>query len=328
MDVGPLARRTVLRSGDVDELRAAGTGLFSPHRLRYQGRAARLSASPLGSAQLICLHYGGEARVETTEPLGYYAVHVPITGHSAVSFGREVVRPLPGGGVVFSPGDQPAMGWSSDLCQLAVRVSPSQVRAHASMLAGRPAEGTLTFSHAARPGAQWVAAVRLLTATCDGHAADVLPDALAARLQDLFLTSLLLDQPHTWTDLLLREAQPAVPEAVEHAVSLVEEAPEEAWTLALLSARTGVSGRSLQIGFREKRGCSPMTFVRERRLELAHERLLDPDYAHLGIGDVALGVGIVHLGRFAADHRNRYGVSSSQLRRSLRSGDTTRSEDR
>jgi transcriptional regulator GlxA family with amidase domain len=75
--------------------------------------------------------------------------------------------------------------------------------------------------------------------------------------------------------------------------------------LAQLVSLTGVSGRSIQLGFQRHRGCSPLAFLRARRLEQARTMLL------LGIPstvtDVALACGFEHLSRFAALYRSRFG---------------------
>jgi AraC-like DNA-binding protein len=311
----PLARSTVVQSGDVDELTAVGTDLFSPHQLRYRGSRARLSATPVAAAHLICMQYGSDAAVETTESLDYYAVHLPVAGRSVVSFGRESVRPVPGGGVVFSPGDQPAMGWSPDLCQLAIRVPESAVRSHVAALTGRPLHRGLRFKHAATPSASWVPVLRMLAEVADSHAADRLPEPLAQRLLDAFLTALVLSQPHSGGDQLLATPARSGAAAVDHAAALVRAAPEQPWTLTRLATETGISGRSLESGFRRHRDCTPMEFVRASRLELAHRLLLDPQWAALPVAQIATDAGFSHLGRFAAAYRRAYGVTPSAMRR-------------
>lgn len=77
---------TVFVSGDNDELIRVGSQLFSPHRLNYAGNSAILSNASLSDASLIYMQYGEETSVATTEPLGYYAVHLPVSGRGAVQF--------------------------------------------------------------------------------------------------------------------------------------------------------------------------------------------------------------------------------------------------
>ncbi len=303
--------RTVLRSSDVEELTAAGTALFSPHRLRYRGESALLSATPLDRAQLIRLQYHGDSVVETTEELGYYAVHLPVRGRSAVRFGPESLSPAAGGGIVFNPSDQPSMRWSADLCQLAIRVSASQVRAQVAVLTGRPAERRLRFEHHAMAGVGWTHTLRMIAAVADQHQARALPGPMARSLLDMFLTALVMSQPSNCAEVLLAEPRPPAATAIERVLGLVAAAPEEPWSLARLAAESGLSARSLQKGFQAHQGCSPMEFVRARRLELAHHRLVDPALATMSVAQIATDSGFSHLGRFAQDYRRRYGVTPS-----------------
>jgi AraC-like DNA-binding protein len=78
-----------------------------------------------------------------------------------------------------------------------------------------------------------------------------------------------------------------------------------------------VSERSLHAAFRRQLGTSPMSYVRHRRLDDAHDELLRVDpTAGVKVTDVALRHGFTHTGRFAAAYRQRFGESpSTTLRR-------------
>ncbi|WP_168990108.1 AraC family transcriptional regulator [Yimella sp. RIT 621] len=311
----PLASRILVRSGDVEELTTVGSQLFSPHRLLYRGHSAQLSASPIGGAHLIRLQYRGDSSVETTTDLEYFAVHLPLRGRSAVRFGQEVVTPPLGGGVVFSPGDRPAMRWSPDLSQLAIRIPAAQLIAHTAMLTGRPAGPRLRFEHRTAPGVDWAPALRTLAGAVERYRSEVLPDRLARGLLEMFMTSLVMTQPSTCSDALL--IPPALPGStlIEMVAGMIEDAPEQPWSLSRMAAESGMSGRSLQLGFKRYLGCSPIDFVRQRRLELVHRRLLDPEYATVSVTQIATDAGFTHLGRFAAEYRRQYGATPSGARR-------------
>jgi transcriptional regulator GlxA family with amidase domain len=74
-----------------------------------------------------------------------------------------------------------------------------------------------------------------------------------------------------------------------------------------------------------------MTYLRRFRLDRAHELLCSADPETTSVTDVAMTCGLRHLGRFAAEHHDRYGETPSQTlhrpagadpdrRRSSRSG--------
>jgi AraC-like DNA-binding protein len=313
-----MERQTVLSSGDVEELTQVGAELFSPHRLQYHGRNARLSATPMGDASLICMQYGGESSVATTEALGYYAVHLPVIGRGAVQFAREQIATGPRRGVVFNPEDQPTMRWSADMCQLAVRIPRSAVLLHVGMLTGRPVGRRLEFTHQSSNAPDWAGALHTMVGIVDTHHAQALPEVLCSRLLDMFLTALVLTQPNNWTPQLFAEAPASAPQTVARAIELIEAAPEAGWTLARLASEAGVSARSLQAGFQRQKGLSPMIYLRDARLRLAHRQLMDPTYDAASITQIATDSGFHHLGRFAAEYQRKYGVKPSHVRRAVR----------
>jgi transcriptional regulator GlxA family with amidase domain len=63
--------------------------------------------------------------------------------------------------------------------------------------------------------------------------------------------------------------------------------------------------------FDKLRGCSPMAFARQVRLERARGLLLKPDDASSVTG-IALMCGFSNLGHFAAAYRDRFGELPSQ----------------
>jgi transcriptional regulator GlxA family with amidase domain len=86
--------------------------------------------------------------------------------------------------------------------------------------------------------------------------------------------------------------------------------------LSELSALVGLCERSIQAGFRAHRGCSPMGFLRARRLELARQSLREAPRANVTM--VALASGFPHLGRFSSAYRRQFGESPSETLRLAR----------
>ena len=70
-----------------------------------------------------------------------------------------------------------------------------------------------------------------------------------------------------------------------------------------------MSVRSLQDGFAVHVGLPPMAYLRDVRLVNAHRDLVD---GHGPVANVAHRWGFLHLGRFAADYRRKYGQTPSQ----------------
>lgn len=80
----------------------------------------------------------------------------------------------------------------------------------------------------------------------------------------------------------------------------------------------GVSSRCVQLAFARLRGCTPMQFVLQRRLERARA-LLQAPAPSTTVTSAAMDCGCFHLGRFAAAYRATFGEKPSEtLARSAR----------
>jgi AraC-like DNA-binding protein len=143
------------------------------------------------------------------------------------------------------------------------------------------------------------------------------PPVLAAEIEHNILTTMLLSQRHNYSDAIFAAPTLPAPRVVRSVVELIEATPEQPFTVAGLAMHAGVSERSLHAAFRRQLGISPMSYVRRRRLERAHDDLLRLDPATgVTVTDVALRHGFTHTGRFAAAYRQRFGEPpSTTLRR-------------
>jgi AraC-like DNA-binding protein len=87
-------------------------------------------------------------------------------------------------------------------------------------------------------------------------------------------------------------------------------------TMAEIADYTDCSIRSIQQGFHDELGVTPMSYLRDRRLERARAELVD---AHPSDGVTVTAVaehwGFHHLGGFAVLYRKRWGESPSETLR-------------
>jgi AraC family ethanolamine operon transcriptional activator len=84
--------------------------------------------------------------------------------------------------------------------------------------------------------------------------------------------------------------------------------------LADLCHHTHLQARSLEYGFREIVGLSPVSYVKMLRLGEAHRRLQSRAWSWLSISEVALDSGFCHLSQFAADYKKLFMESPSATR--------------
>lgn len=83
-------------------------------------------------------------------------------------------------------------------------------------------------------------------------------------------------------------------------------------TLTDMELLTGLSHRALQYAFFKQFGCSPMQWVRQQRLALAHRQLLSAAHRGDSVTHIALQCGFTNVGNFARYYAQVYGCKPSE----------------
>lgn len=100
---------------------------------------------------------------------------------------------------------------------------------------------------------------------------------------------------------------------VRKAVDWIRAHAGERLQLEDIAQAANVSVRSLQTGFKQQYGMSPMAYVLKVRLQEVHHELLTAD-ATLSITEIARKWGFANRGEFAARYRALYGETPSETR--------------
>jgi AraC-like DNA-binding protein len=108
---------------------------------------------------------------------------------------------------------------------------------------------------------------------------------------------------------------------IEQARRYIHANLEGALRISNICEAAGIRSRSLEYGFRELLGVSPLSYVKALRLNLVYRLLLSSASASRTITAIAMDSGFCHLSQFAADYQKFFGESPSITRkRSLTQG--------
>jgi len=314
--VTPLTRRA---TDDRDEAEQIVTELYLPNWLDLSKGSAPLGMNVaglrLGALTAGRLTYGRRVRLRTADAENFH-VNIPLRGRAAARSGTgEPVTTGPGEGLVFSPGAPAEISWSADCEQLCLMIPRACLEAELEQLLGRSLGGRLTFDFVAdlhSPlGRRWRTVLNLLVDELDHPTHVGRNPLLGSHVEGLVLDGLLLGQQHSHSDAATRRSPVELGAAIRHAVELMEERPCEPWTTVRLAAEVHLSTRALQEGFRRDLATSPMTYLRQIRLRRAHEALKAANRDATTVRSVAVGLGILHMSRFAAAYRKAFGETPS-----------------
>lgn len=324
-----VVQHTEVNTTDPDEACELVSRLFCDHELApTEGSAVAMTvrADELGPLSVVHLDYGATVRIRPDPLAGFYLVQVPRGGGAVVRQDGASVQSGPATASVLSPAGEVDMQWQGHTPQLCVYLRRDVVEREAELLLNDTLDEPLSFQLAmplAEPGnASWLRSVHFLIDELRSGTSLVqrreVVDGFAATLAG----QLLLSQPHNYSRRIVHEGS-QVTSAVQQAVDHIEaNIGDDQLSVPLIARAVGVSVRSLQESFRKELGVTPVAFIKNRRMLLAHRRLLAADPSVSTVTRIATSVGLSHLGRFSVDYRNRFGEPPS-LTLARRASDTS-----
>jgi AraC-like DNA-binding protein len=289
--------------------------LSEPDSFSLTQRAGRIG--PLAVAELIV---GSDVSIDRGQRCNSYRVLVPLSGH-AVSVHRDTaVTAGRGTAAVLTPEGHTASHWAAGTRMIALRFERCVVDDALSDALGRQVRSQIDFAPV----------VPTTSATTQGWVNMLMlfarqlfrPDSLLSHplvglpFVDSLVRGFLLATNHPYRGALAGDGKFVAPSAIRTAIEVIEEDAHLPLTLTSIAARSHASVRTLQQGFQRHLGTSPMAYLREVRLQRAHQTLLKCDPSTVTVASVAYHWGFTNLGRFASAHAERYGEAPSVTLRS------------
>lgn len=319
----PLEGRDAFHTRDLDEARELVARAFCGHKLQVlDGQVdVRRNSASLTNVSLHYLDYGADVRISPQPLESFFLLQMPLSGQAEATSGGVQVMSTPSLGTMLSPDDKTTLRWTAGTPHLCLRVDRQTLEAKAGRMIGRSLRDPLKFDLAVpldtpegRSMRHYIDLLRFELESVDSLSARPL---VVGQLEDLITTSLLLGARHNYSDRLTAEPGDAAPRCVRRAKEIIEDHAHEPLTVEDIAEAVGVSVRTLQAGFHRHTGVTPMTYLREVRLELVHQALQQADPSTgITVTDLALDKGFTHLGRFAQAYRSRFGMPPSETLKS------------
>ncbi len=284
----------------------------------------RLHAVQLLDVTMAHLDYGAPTTVTVPHAAGCYTVHMTSAGHATVRLGGEVLELTPFFALVVSPGTPYTLVLEDDSPQTIVRIEQETMERQLSRLLGRRLDepirfaplGDLTTDSAAR----WHGALQILSSEVLSPQSLVQQGYGAGPLEELIVSTLLYVQESNYTERLHRRQRTTGRAAVSLAIDYIEHHLAEPISLGDIAAHVRMSPRSIQAGFREDLGTTPISYIRDRRLDAVRRELLAARPGDgLTVTDIAARWAFTHPGNFSCVYRQRFGEPPSRTLRGSRS---------
>lgn len=318
----------VASSVGIEKSRQVLSDLFLPLDFPSVSRSTEvrlsLNAIKVGRITAGYLQFTDAIDIRTSEATDYH-VDIPVTGRAAMrAGGRGTVYGTPQTAAVFTPGSPAELNCNENLSLLSVMIPHAELQLELENLLGRSVGKPLVFSPELNvttgPGSAVLDTLRLIDKASESPLGLLQHPLASQRLEQVVMESLLLAQPHNYSDALRSPSSSAGPRPVAQAVELLRSDPGRAWTVSELAGNVNVSVRSLQEAFRRSMSSTPMAYLRELRLEQIHDELAGAEPGAVTVTEIAAKWGITHFGRFAASYQRQYLEKPSEtMRREARS---------
>lgn len=308
-------------STDIDDARAVGTDLYYPHEVRILGDKKnfemKMTAATLGPITIGRLSYSTEVEICTGELRDAYQVNIPMRGELTTASGRSHTVATPHRAAVYRCDQRSVLrGWSQPYPSpvLAIKIDRQALEEQLSIRLGITVDHPIVFEMDldldSTMGRQWLSLVEGISHQLDSMEALALHPIVAVPMAECLMSGLLVSAEHDYRSRLY-DPKPALRGVVRLAVDYLEARAAEPLTVTELARAVGVSVRTLQLGFQESLGTTPMRHLKSIRLQRIRKDLLNADPSREGVTEIARRWGFMHVGRFAGEYRAMFGEGPS-----------------
>jgi AraC-like DNA-binding protein len=245
-----------------------------------------------------------------------YTIAVPLEGSLVFELEDEKIEVTGKTGSVYSAGLQHEIVMSSHVKLINVRIQRKALEEELEILLGRKMSAPILFELVLDLtgdfGQQVLSLLRYLVAEVNTLYPKSLVDSLTLRHAERTLLILLLEhQPHNYSrEMRTKDADP-VNWQVLRAEEYVRVNLDRNISVGDVARGAGVTERTLSSAFKKERGCTPVQFIRQSKLEAVRQKLLSGKKGD-SVTDIANRWGFVHSGHFSKNYLKLFGETPSQ----------------
>lgn len=316
-----LGAHRLFQTRSVEEARQTVAQKFCDHKLELnKGRmsvALRHNHVAGCATSLNYMTYGSDVKIDPGELKSFYLVQVPLTGQARIHHRRTEVLSDAQTATVLNPDRETQMQWSADCSKLLLQIDKPHLERVAKDLIGRELPGPIRFDPAIDLQNTGGQIIRRLIVACaravdEGTLYQGDDKARTHQIENELAMALLTHHDNNISHIIAAASDELLPRDMRRALEFIHANLVEPIDLTQIARAAEVNVRTLQMGFRAKFGVSPMRYLKNARLDLAHYLLAAKDEP-ISVTEAAFSSGFSHLGRFSRDYKQRFGKMPSQM---------------
>ena len=324
MEIDLLRPHSILESAAPELISQQAFAKVARHSIRICSRphlrTGYLRHLSLVNLSLCNLSFGSETVVEASAPQDYYYIHCVLAGYMILEIQNKRVTVDSNTLVAINPLQKVNLLHSEDCGKLIIRIRRDYLERELMGILGYVLPKPIEFAATATANDPRLGKlIRTIDHVCkevDDPYFSCGASNLTNHIEGLLATAVLTGLAHCYSDEIQRCSDGSGPSYLRRAERYIETHAAQPISLGDLVSTSGASMRTLYKAFNTYRNVTPMDYVKRVRLELARQELKNPRSANRTVADVAMAVGLGHLGNFAADYKRLYGeLPSETLRR-------------
>lgn len=257
-------------------------------------------------------------RITKTRAAPYYAFQFIVRGTCRLegAAGNAVVRA--GEVFVLAPDQIQSELWSAHCQQFIVRIDREILERQLSEeLARRPSKPVSFAPVGCDPGiTDWLTQVADDLWNEGAESALIRRGRLARAIEQTLITMILTGLRHSESGDLAQQPYSTAPYYIKRAEAYIRDQVYRIPTVEDIAANAGVSARSLFYGFKQWRNTTPMAYVRNLRLDMAHKYLKKARLRGGTVSEAAVSAGFNNFSQFSKIYKARFGETPSATLRS------------
>lgn len=307
---------------NLDLVREHLHGLLGPHELVTRDRSGVVDfwhkSASFGQFSFNEFSYGRDVATSAQLSTDFYIIIFTISGHISVQHrSRNFVTDADT--VFVMTHDRFTGGVSADCRQLVVRVGAAPIHRYMQQYYDIRIEAPLEFAlvpcsiNEQTPGLHQMVAMICNTLSREDMSFN---DArIRGSIEQALIGVLLHEIPHNYHRAMSVNPRRVMPRCIRLAKDYIHAHARERISVHEIATVANLSPRALQAGFRRYLNETPLTYLRNVRLDLAYAELTLAGAGELNVTEVAMRCGMTDLSRFAQYYRQRFGQHPSSTLR-------------
>lgn len=309
-----------VQTDSVDHAQSVGGAVYHPHEITYRERThgfqMSLRARQLSGLTVGLLEYKSAVRLHSEPAPDSYQINFTAFGSVAMTQDSTTITASPEYAAIHDWTDRPNLeGWYHHARVVGIKIPRERMHDELAAFMGMEFTDALRFDPGmdlnSPAGQEWKHMVAHLARSLTAPTPLLDNPMIAAPLTQAVVRGLLLLSRHNFSRALHGEPKTPGPQYIEEALAFMHEHCHLPLSVKDIAEAVGASIRSLQVGFRTHRDCTPLQALRDIRLHKAHRELLTahPDDT---VAAIAARWGFSHPGRFAIQYAQLFEESPSE----------------